>query len=791
MLKTNIKLALRHLFKRKFNSLLNIVTLTLGASCCVLIYMYVSYQMNFDTYHKNTERLYRLVFELRLENETEYDKGSSIAMVNTLKSAFPLVEKAVVSINRQSFVIDVEANPKRRFREEGNISFTDAEWFDVFTYSWIEGNPNLLNRPGGVILTKKVAEKYFGAGSATGKMISIVGKQFQVAGVVKDPANTDMKGEMYISLSSFADLNPAVGKDYFTSWGYTMSTHDAFILLKDARQKKEVENKLASLVDQHMGAGYSRLFSFQLMPLKDMHFDMRYAGTISKSLIITLSLIGLVILCIAGINYINLVIAQQTRRSAEIGTRKILGGSAKQIFFQFLIESFLVSVIAIISSLVIIILLIPQINSHIFYDEPLQILSYSRLFLFSFSLLAALTLFAGAYPAYILSRLNVSNALKNNVKSSSSLTTRSLIVIQNVVAQVLIIGTIIVLLQVRFLKNTDKGFDRESVVMIPFEKITDQQKQLMNQRLKGIPGVESFSFCYQSPASDTRRGATVKYDVRAEWEPSPARFSIGDSAYFSTFRIPLKYGRTISPSAARPEYVINETMARSLEPKDFSRVVGKKLMAGDLEGIIVGVSGDFNLRSLRSPIEPVVFMEDDFLITNLAVKLSGSETQASLEQVKTVYEDAFSDQLFTYQFVDERIAKLYQRESLQQKFIWIASAVAIAISSMGLLALISLVTVHRTKEIGVRKVLGASVAQITILLSSELMKLIVVSFVIASPISFYLMSNWLRDFAYRIDIHWWVFALSGGAAALIAFATISFQAIKAAIANPVESLRSE
>lgn len=634
---------------------MNLIALSLGISCCVVIFLYVNYQLNFDRYHNNTDRLFRLVYELRLD-QTNFDKGSSIAMLKSLKTEFPQVEKAVISINRQSLVIDVEGDRNRRFREDENITFTDADWFDVFSYTWLEGSPLLMSQPGSVVLTSKIAEKYFGDERPTGKMISIAGKQFKVAGLVANAANTDMKGEIYLSISSFAALYPKIGGDYFTSWGYTMSTHDAFVLLKRADQKTAVEDRLKSMVDQNMGEGMSKWFRFQLMPFENMHFDMRFAGTVSKSFLTTLGIIGLLVLVIAAINYINLVIAQQTKRRSEIGTRKILGGSAMQIFFQFISESLLESLIAVLCSVSIIILIIPQLNIHIFYEEPIQILSFVELTMFAVCVLIFLTLSAGIYPSYVMSRILIFNTKETTTKSNQGYTTRSLIVIQNVAAQTLIIGTVVVLLQVNFLKNTDKGFNRNAVIMIPFEKISDQQRELLSQRLKSISGVQAFSFCYQSPGSDTRRGATVKYDTRAEWEPSPARFSIGDSSYFKTFGIPVKSGRTISPISAEPEYLVNETMARNLEPKSPDAVVGKKLMAGEQQGRIVGITGDFNLKSLRDPIEPVVFMDDDFLIENLAVKLSGVNTNAILEMIKKDYEATFPDQLFSYQFLDDRIA---------------------------------------------------------------------------------------------------------------------------------------
>jgi putative ABC transport system permease protein len=363
-----------------------------------------------------------------------------------------------------------------------------------------------------------------------------------------------------------------------------------------------------------------------------------------------------------------------------------------------------------------------------------------------------------------------------------------LVVFQNTITQVLIVCTIIIVMQVHFLKNTDMGFNRKMVVSIPVAGITQSQKAQLVESLSSMPAIQSFSFCNKPPSSDSQRGATLQYNNRTQWEKWPARFAIGDSAYCHTFGLQLIAGHNLRDSS---EFVVNETMARMLEGRNKENVIGKKLKPGDAKGTIVGIVKDFNVKSLSVPIEPSILLSVNFLQINLAVKLNGEHTSAALKDLQAAYQHAMPDQVFSYQFIDEQIAQLYKKESIQQKLIWIAAVMAIFISSLGLLGLISLTALQRTKEIGIRKVLGASVTQISLLLSSHFLKLVLLAFVIAAPLSWWAMHQWLQNFAYRIDIQWWVFALAGGLAFLIAACSVGFQAIKAAVANPADSLRSE
>ncbi len=758
-------------------------------ACCILIYLYTSYHLSFDTYHKNADRTFRLVYDIYF-NKTEHNKATSVAIVNALKTDVPQVDQTALSVSKQSYVVDVNGDSRKRFKEEKNISFADSDWFKILEFTWLEGNPRMLNQPYTVALTEKLAEKYFGTSNPVGNTLVINGQQLKVIGVLADkPHNTDLKAEMYISMLSFRPL--AKWEDsFFTDWSNLYSGNSGLVTLKRADQREEVERAIQTLANKYMGES-SKYFGFKLLPLKEMHFNSDYGGPIQKSLLTTLAIIGALILFIATINYINLVVAQQTRRSIEIGTRKVLGGSAKQLFTQFMAESLITSALAAFMAIILALSLLPLANNFLFMHEPVHIISPVNMALFLAVMLIVITLATGIYPALFLSRINIFKALKNNVGNlSTGIGRKVLVVFQNTIAQTLIVCTIIIVVQVNYLKNTDKGFSRDLVISVSLGETTELQKNRLAEKLQLLPGVKSFSFCNKPPSSDSQRGATVLFGKR-DWEKWPARFAIGDSAYCKTFGITLVEGRNIRSKGMVPEFLINETMATMLQLKKGEHIIGNTLSAGDIKGVIVGIVEDFNVASLLQPIAPTVILEEsDNLRNSIAIKLSGNSDK-TVEQIGAEYQKVFPQEVFTYQYVDEQIAALYKQESLQQKLIWVASGIAIFISSLGLLGLISLITLQRTKEIGIRKVLGASVARIGFMLSKDFVVLVLFALVIASALSWWAMHQWLQNFPYRIEIQWWMFALAGSVAIAIALATISFQAVKAAMANPVKSLRTE
>ncbi len=790
MLKNYIKIAFRSLWKRRFYTFLNITGLSVSIACCIIIYLYISYNTGFDKFHPYSGSTFRLVNEVHLD-KTEYDKGSSFGMLKAMKEEIPQVVKSTVAMDIKTLTVEVDGSAKSRFVEESNAAYTTSEWFNVFNPGTVRGNAAALNEANTVILSEQTAKKYFGTIDVIGRTIKVERVPLKIAAIIINPVqNSDLKKELYISLASLKNIEPTAEDLMFTDWSYLNSTNAGFVVLKNPTGKAQVEKLLMKMAEKKMGPDISKYYKFKLLPLTEIHFDQRYGGPVQKSLLLVLALIGILIVAIVAINYINMVIAQQFRRSAEIGTRKVLGGSSRQLFNQFIVETIISCTVAAVISLLLVVLILPVTNAHLFTDAPLNITSFSRVLLFTGILILFITACSGIYPAIILSKVNLISALKNAVPEQKFNGRKVLILTQNVAAQVLIICTIVIVLQVRFLKNTDKGFDRKAVISVPLYNASAEQKSRLSTLLSSVSGIRSFTFCHRSPASDSRRGATVQYNSRPEWEKWPVRFAIGDSAYSSTFGLKILAGRNIRPDSAGKEFLVNETMVEMLKA-DSRDVIGKPLTVGDSKGSIVGVVKDFNVKSLHERIEPSVLFELPELEQNLAIKLPETKTSQLTAEIEKAYLQIFPDKVFSFRFVDEQIDRLYKQETLQQRLIVIAATIAVLISTLGILGLISLITLQRTKEIGIRKVLGASLANLVVLLSGDFFKLISIAFIIAGPVAYYFMQKWLQDFAYRIQIQWWMFALAGLTAVAVALLTISFQSIKAGLANPVKSLRAE
>ncbi|MFC3196037.1 ABC transporter permease [Parapedobacter deserti] len=793
MIKQHLKTAWRNIIKNKLYALLNIFGLGLGIACCLFLFLYITFHLSFDNYHPQAETTYRLVNELHFET-TEYSKGASYAMYTALKSEMPEVDKAAFLLSNQAFTIRIG---EQLYHTGQRAALTSSEWFKLFDFPWLKGNPKELDEANTLALTRKAARQYFGDTDPIGQVVLVESKHpFKVVGIVDDSCtNTSLGAELYLSFTSIKTLQPGLFDDFFTAWGYINSSNTVFVSLHDTSQKDAVERRLNRMTVQHFGEETARIFNFKLLPLTDTHFDTRYGGTVQRPLLLVLAIIGGCIMVVAGINYVNLSIAHQARRATEIGTRKILGGSRRQLFAQFMTESTFVTLTALCIALILIYLMLPLANQYLLFSEPIQVLSWYRFSAFSIGFWIVVSVAAGAYPAYLLGRLNVFDALKNRLPIRNRTGRQALVVLQNVVAQVILMATIVIVLQVRFLRHTDVGFDRESVVTIPLPKTAGDGRDAIGQYLDSNPRVAAFSFCFQPPASRSRYGGTVRFDEREAWETWPARYVYVDSAYVHTFGIQLVAGRNIRQDAAMPEYLISELMVSKLGFDNADDVLGKPLLAGgmndEMKGVVVGVMRDFNTQSLLTPIEPTLAGFKADMQTMLAVKLATKDVTGIVADLQGQWKTHFPDAVFEYHFLDEQIEALYEKEILQQRLIWITAAVAVIICVLGLLGMVSLMTQLRIKEIGIRKVLGASMVGIVRLLSTDFVKLVLIAVVVALPVAWWIMSKWLEDFPYRIDIQWWMFASAGAVAVAIALATVSWQAVRAALANPVKSLRDE
>lgn len=799
MIKNYFKIAWRNLWKHKFYTLINVFGLWLGIACSIILFQFITYHLSFDAYHHNKKSLYKIVEQVHLEDgSTLYERGAPMVLVRAIKAELPQIKDAAILVQKRSFTISVRQKDdagKKLFYEKENVGLTDKHWFNMLDYNWLGGSPKTaFNDPDNAVITHKLAQKYFGTDDAVGRVIGLDSKHnFKITGVLADNVdNTDFKCDMFLSLTAIKTLYPDVQKDFQESWSWEDSRNVIFLSLPPNLSSKTVEAAITKVQDKDA----AKIFKYILQPINEVHFDGRYSGVIQKSLLTTLGIVGLLLIVIACVNFINMATAQSFKRAKEIGTRKVLGSTPSAIFIQFVAETSLIVLSAGLLAVLSVWLFLPVLNSWLQTTLTFNFEHDTALFAFIVLSVAIITIAAGFYPALILSRFKPVNALKNQVNGdsqSAGFSRKSLIVVQNVIAQVLIIGTIIITMQVRYLKTADLGFNKTGVIMLPLPDFDKGKTDFLRNQLLANPGISAVSFCYRAPSSTADKGGSIKYDSR-EWEKFVGRTVMGDAGYAKTFGLRIIAGRNIAEADSAKEYLVNEQLMQKLGVKDPRQIIGRKFTAGDLSeipGTIVGVVKDFHAKSLYKAIEPTYISTFRSAYQYAGIRIDMKNRAEALAQVQKIWQSVFPDNVFEYSFLDEQIAGFYQKEDLLNKLITSSAIIAIFISCLGLLGLISLLTIQRTKEIGIRKVLGASVANITGLLSIDFIKLVLIAIVVASPIAWLMMSKYLQDFAYRIAIQWWVFALAAVIAILIAFVTVSYQSLKAAMANPVNSLRNE
>jgi len=802
MIKNYLKLALRNLKKHSFYTILNISGLSLSLACGLVLFQFIHYHLKFDSYHRNAANIYRVVTDLHLDDgSVQYQKGAPLALAAAIQAEVPQVKDQAFLFDNyrdHSYTVSIPQpgnTSNKLFAEHGNVAFANRHWFNLFDYQWEAGDPRTaLEEPNTAVLTRKQAEKYFGNTDPIGKMIRVDGQEAKITGLLKDhPANTATKAELFLSLPSLKRLYPDLYPSMETDWGWINTGASLFLLLPEGLSSKKVDDALAALRREHM-AEMAKYYDFHLQLLKEVHFDPRYGGVIQRSLLSTLSIIGFFILVIACVNFINLATAQNSRRSKEVSTRKILGSTPAGIFWQFIAETACITVSAVLLALVWVWLALPVLNQWLQTELELRLFRDTSLMTAIFSLIVFIVLAAGVYPALLLSRFKPVEALKSRSGTLKQPWLRkSLILLQNMVAQSLIICTLIVTWQTSYVKNADLGFNKEAVVMIPIPTSDKNGLAYLRDQLLSQPDIKDASFCYRAPASKNFFAGSVRFDGR-DWEKYAAQAVIGDSHYLKTFGLQLIAGRNLAESDTVREILVNEQMARDLGFTDIPKILGHRLVAGsfnDQAGNIVGVVKDFHLQSLHNAIQPLLITTLRKNYAYAGIKLSGAHPDRSIHEIKRIWQSIYPNNVFEYHFLDEQIASFYKQEDLLNKLVGSFAVIAIVISCVGLLGLISLLTIQRTKEIGIRKVIGASVFSITALLTKDFVQLVVFALILASTITRLAMSKWLQGFAYRITIPWWIFLLAGACNLALALMTICYHAIKAALMNPAKSLKTE
>ncbi len=793
MIKNYLKIAFRNLWRHKVFSFINIMGLAVGMTACFLIFLYVRFELSYDSFHKKADRIYRVVADIKTPTEVINADRPAWAVAPNAKDEFPEIQSFVRVTSNNELIRKGDI----KFNEE-NTLWADSSFFTVFDYKLLKGNPQTaLKEPFSIVLSETTAKKYFGKADPFGQSVLITdeGLPAKVTGIFKDiPENSQIKGDLVISMSTvIKQWNHGLD----SSWGSYGAR--AFLLLKPGANAKALEKKFPAFLERRNGTEmkksqmYPTLF---LEPLKDVYLYTTREGHKKGNImnVYIFSIVAIFILLIACINFVNLTTARSAERAKEVGIRKVVGALKTQLSKQFIGESVILCLIAFVLTLFFSWVLLPvfnQLAGKTISNSIFENFNYlSILFLASIGI----GLLAGVYPALILSSFKPVIVLKGKFSTGSRgiFLRKALVVSQFTISFGLIIATIIVYNQMSYMRNQDLGFSKDQVIVI--DTFGDKGKDAFKQALTSIPTIKSVATSSSVPGSGNPGAYSEIENTKGDLQVANLDLYFVDFDYINQFKIKMVAGRGFSKEFATDTtqaMVLNEAAVKMFGYSSPQQAIGRSFKQWGREGKIIGVVRDFHFRSLQQPIKPLSMRIEPGGCNLVSANVSAKNLSATISSMENKWKAAIPNRPFSYFFLDEYFDKQYKSEERFGRLFLNFAILAIFISCLGLLGLASYSTIQRTKEIGIRKVLGASTSNIVNLLSKDFLKLVAISAIIAFPIAWFSMNKWLQDFAYRIGVTWWAFVAAGMLATFIALFTISFQAIKAAIANPVKSLRTE
>ncbi len=816
----SIFMAFRNFRKHKFFTLIHVSGLAIGISAALVIYLVVQHEFSYEKGMQDRDRIYRVVSRIDFPDMTIHNSGVPVPTASALRAEGTGIESVTHLMTVGNIKVSVPQGgvlPPAIYRKQEHVSFADESYFAVFKYEWLAGaNTGALKEPFRVVLTASRAKQYF----ASMPFPDMLGKTILyddstravVAGVVKDlDYTTDMHFKEFISLATIT----ATGlKNHWNweEWGSINSSSQLFIKTMPNADTGTIARQLGAIRNKHRtvrpGEEKDDTRHF-LQPMADIHFNPVYDAMeqrqASRSVLWGLLSVAAFLLLLGCINFINLSTAQSGQRAKEIGIRKTLGSSKRQLIAQFLGETAVLTVMATLISVLITPWLLNVFRDFIPPGIQFSSLNQPHVWIFLTGMIAMVTLLSGFYPALVLTRFRPVTVMKNQAHSGTAQSRKSfmrkfLTITQFVIAQFLIIATLALSKQIHFSLNKDLGYKRDAIVYfhVPwnfFSDKPDNRRKVLVEKLKAIPEIATVVLAGAPPASFNYNTSTMSYDNGSKKMETMVEQKTGDSLYFQLYGLKLVAGKYMQPSDTVKEYVINETFATFLGFKDPRDAVGILINHG--QGIpVTGVVRDFHPRSTRDQIKPLVYSaatsQSYQVHLGLAPRDHDPETwNRALKKTEAAYKEVYPDDDFSYTFFDDSIAKFYTAEQNLLRLLKWAAGLCIFISCLGLLGLVIFTTQSRTKEIGVRKVMGASIGQIVALLSKDFVILVLVAFAIAAPAAWWFMHDWLQDFAYRTPLSWWLFAVCGLGMLMLALAILSIRTIRAAMDNPVHSLRTE
>lgn len=787
MFRNYLLTAVRNIRRNLGYTFLNVFGLTLGVAACLLVFLVVKNELTYDRYHKQADRTYRVTM-----NALDFNPSVSFVVTKTIRTNFPQLEHVGQFWAQNEGLFAIGAN---KFTEK-DFGFADQEFINIFDYDWLRGNSqNALTEPNSIVLTESVAKKYFGSDDAMGKVIRFDNEHdMKVTGIVRDlPGNTHLPFRFLISFSTVRSQDE-IAKAHF----YQISGGYAYIVLPENFSAQQMQSQMPAFIRKNFGDDIAKEAKLIIQPLSEIHFDQRYLNnsfspTTSKETYYALGAVAVLIIIMASVNFVNLATAQAVKRAREVGVRKVLGAVRGQLIRQFLSETTVLVLLSVLTGLLLTYLVLPWVNTAVGLRLSYTELLRPNILLLIGALTVAVILMAGLYPAFVQSAFVPVKTLKAGaVTTIRGLTLRkSLVVLQFAITQILIIGTLVVALQMDFFKNRDLGFNKDAVVNVfLFDRKT---QEFFLEKMRAIPAIKDMSLSSAPPAYN-HNFRPFRAEELGITKDDVTEIKFIDEHYLDMFGMKMLAGEKIMKKAKDDttiKVVVNEALIHKLGVQDPQKALGLQIRVGGEKSIIQGVVANFQSESKHKAIRPCVlrYFPNGFYMASM--RLQSADLKETITKIQNVWQPLYPDNLFNYQFTDERIAALYQQEEKVYTAFRIFAGIAILIGCLGLYGLIAFAAAQRTKEMGVRKVLGASVSSIVGLFVKESTLLVVIAFLIAAPIGYYAMDSWLQNFAYKIDLGIPVFAISILVSFAIAFFTIAQQAIKAGLTNPVKSLKGE
>lgn len=812
MFKNYFITAIRNIKREKFFAFMNIAGLALGIGCALVIYKVIDYELSYDKHHSNYGNVYRIVKEVVQSGDVLYFASVPHPLAEALRNDFSNMKSAMTHYVRSGQVTIKEENKlDKKYTEESGVVFIQPEAFNIFDFKFIEGNPetSLVNK-GSVVLTFSLAQKYFGLDAknvhnAMGRTLYFNNDlKVQVTGIIQDtPKNTDIPFTIFFHYVDQELINPYFGKG--KNWHSNSSSTNCFVMLPENVNGADISAQFPMFIEKYLGDKVSNSQKFIMQPFSELHSSEKFRNynehQVTENMMISLSIIGLFLIITASINFINLTTAQAVKRSKEIGIRKTLGGNKGQLVMQYLGETILISFLASFIGLIISELLMVYLEDIIGYRLNLDMFSNPDSLMFIVGLALIVGLLSGIYPALVMSRMNPVMALKNslNAKSKSGLLSmrRVLVIIQFTISQVLIIGTIVVSLQIDYFLSKDLGFKKDSIIVASLPDNDPQKLKIFKEELLSNSAINAVSYSLSSPLGTSTSSTDIFHPTLNEDDEYEGNIKVADDDYLELYELKLISGRNYTNADSSTNAVINRKLAKLIGFTNPEEALGQKINSGwDRKFNVIGVVENFHTSGLDESIDYVVLTNIPSVFYEVGVKFNTdnagiSDIKNTIGHVEASFDKVFPEYIFDYEFYDKQIEGNFEEEQNTASLFKLFAMIAIFIGCLGLYGLISYLANQKTKEIGVRKVLGATIYNIVGIFSKEMFYLILIAFALAGPVSYYFMSIWLDGYIYRIVLSPFVFMAAISVSLIIGLLTVGYKSISASLANPVLSLKDE